>query len=495
MSKDKVVFAATKPLVVHNSLTDKKEEFIAEHDSGLIGMYVCGPTVYSEVHLGNLRTFVVFDLIYRYFLSHSKTNVRYVRNITDVGHLEDDGEDRISKKAKIEKVEPMEVATRYTNDFKEQLYKLNCKNPSIEPIASGHIIEQIDVIKEIIAKGYAYESNGSVYFDIEKFRTKHEYGELSNRLIDDLISNSRKLKSQDDKKNQHDFALWKKADNEHIMKWNSPWGEGFPGWHLECTAMSQKYLGKRFDIHGGGMDLKFPHHECEIAQSVSIYNEGPANYWIHTNMLTNNNKKMSKSTGNSILLKDLLLPSKYNKQKPYSNHAVRLFLLSAHYRSVLDISIKALDDCEILAKNIIDNCFSLGDFKNFNKKSQVNYEEIENIAIKCQNALNDDFNTPKFFAEFTSFNKLIKKVVNGELNIDKKNHSDLMSFYQHFTRIILGFGYENLPVKEYTEKVGIDLLSLLLMIRDNFRQKADYETSDFIRDELSKLGIDINDKD
>jgi len=293
-----------KPLMVYNSLTDKKEEFIPIN-KGNIGMYVCGPTVYSEAHLGNLRTFVVFDLINRFFKSQDY-KVRHIRNITDVGHLEDDGEDRIVKKAKLENVEPMEIATRYTNDFKDQLRELNCLHPNIEPLASGHIVEQIESIEKIISKGYAYEAKGSVYFDIDKFRKSYTYGKLSNRNIDDLISNTRELKSQKDKKNQFDFALWKKADSKHIMKWKSPWGEGYPGWHIECTTMSQKYLGKKFDIHGGGMDLKFPHHDCEIAQSEVICNENPANYWLHTNMLTYNKKKMSKSTGNSILLKDVI---------------------------------------------------------------------------------------------------------------------------------------------------------------------------------------------
>jgi len=497
----------SKPLMVYNSLTDKKEEF-TPINKGNVGMYVCGPTVYSESHIGNLRTFVVFDLIIR-FLKSQGYKVRYIRNITDVGHLEDDGEDRIAKKAKLENVEPMEIATRYTNDFKEQLRQLNCLHPDIEPLASGHIVEQIQSIEKIIAKGYAYEAKGSVYFDIDKFRKSYTYGKLSNRNIDDLISNTRELKSQKDKKNSFDFALWKKADSKHIMKWSSPWGDGFPGWHLECTTMSQKYLGENFDIHGGGMDLKFPHHDCEIAQSEAIYGNQPANYWIHTNMLTSNKKKMSKSTGNILLLTDLI-------NDGYFANAIRLFLLSAHYRSVLDFNKKALDDANSLASrffdtyhnlNIIDIELKSNELNDVNnKKPQISRKELENIDVDCKNALLDDFNTPKFISELIKLSKTIDKIVNKKLNINKGNLEYLNEiFMKHLD--ILGFDlldqYMLYSQIERESKFGLqfsmeksgELLDIIEKIRSKARAIADYDTSDFIRDELSKLGYEIQDKD
>ena len=311
-------------------------------------MYICGPTVYNYVHLGNCRTFISFDLIYRY-LKHLGYKVRYVRNITDAGHLEndeDEGEDRIAKKARLEKIEPMEVVQRYTVDFHDKMDKFNVLPPSIEPTATGHIIEQIELIKLIINNGFAYEVNGSVYFDVLKFNRENHYGKLSGRKIEELIHNTRSLEGQNDKKNPQDFALWKKAEPEHIMRWPSPWSDGFPGWHLECTAMSRKYLGKKFDIHGGGMDLKFPHHECEIAQAESIENISPVNYWLHTNMLTLNGKKMAKSTGNNILPDEMFNGSNNLIKKPFSPMTVRFFMLQAHYRSIIDISQDALEASE-----------------------------------------------------------------------------------------------------------------------------------------------------
>ena len=330
----------SKDLHIYNSLSNSKEKF-KSIEKGSIGMYVCGPTVYSDVHLGNCRTFISFDVIYRYFI-HLGYKVRYVRNITDVGHLEEGGEDRISKKAKLEKLEPMEVAQKYTNDFKNTLTNFNALDPSIEPIASGHIIEQISIIQDLIDKNVAYLSNGSVYFDIEEYDKLNDYGILSGRDLENLKSNSRTLDNQEDKKNEFDFALWKKADNNHLMKWKSPWSEGFPGWHLECTAMSKKYLGDHFDIHGGGMDLKFPHHDCEIAQSKAHTGKDPAKYWVHANMLTLNNKKMSKSTGNNILPVELITGKNNIFSKPFDSNVIRFFFLQAHYRNVLDISDSSL---------------------------------------------------------------------------------------------------------------------------------------------------------
>ena len=494
-----------KPLMVYNSLTDKKEEFTPINKNN-IGMYVCGPTVYSEAHLGNLRTFVVFDLINRFFISQGY-KVRYIRNITDVGHLEEDGEDRIAKKAKIENVEPMEIATKYTNDFRDQLKKLNCLYPNIEPLASGHIVEQIESIEKIIAKGYAYESKGSVYFDIDRFRKKHTYGKLSNRNIDDLISNTRELKSQKDKKNQFDFALWKKADSKHIMKWKSPWGEGYPGWHIECTAMSQKYLGKKFDIHGGGMDLKFPHHDCEIAQSEVICNENPANYWLHTNMLTHNKKKMSKSTGNSILLKDV--EGSYTKKGPVI-FAIRIFLLSGHYRSVLDYNEKTLADSEKIYARIFNGWSRLLDWRVAieekggegvpidNKNPQISNNELENIYLGLENALLDDFNTPKFISELIRLTKIIEKLYLKKLTISLDS---LKSLNNNFVSYMYILGVDGnlettkLLVKEDFEREVDELKEIIQKIRSKARDVADYDTSDFIRDELTKLGYEIQDKD
>ena len=308
-------------------------------------MYVCGPTVYSNVHLGNCRTFISFDLIYRY-LKHLGYKVRYVRNITDAGHLEndaDEGEDRIAKRARLESIEPMEVVQRYTVDFRNIMSKFNTLPPDIEPTATGHIVEQIELIKKIIEHGFAYQVNGSVYFDVIKFNEQTPYGKLSGRKIEELIHNTRNLDGQSDKKNPQDFALWKKAEAQHIMRWPSPWSEGFPGWHLECTAMSQKYLGSQFDIHGGGMDLKFPHHECEIAQAESIHKKSPVKYWLHANMLTLNGKKMSKSTGNNILPEEMFSGENKIFKKSYSPMVVRFFMLQAHYRSILDISERAIE--------------------------------------------------------------------------------------------------------------------------------------------------------
>ena len=330
-------------LKVTNSLTGKKEIFKPIKE-GYVGMYVCGPTVYSNVHLGNCRTFMSFDMIFRY-LKHLGYKVRYVRNITDAGHLEndaDDGEDKIAKKAKLEQLEPMEVVQRYTVDFHETLQKFNLLSPSIEPTATGHIIEQIEIIKEILDKGYAYEVNGSVYFDVVTFNESNDYGKLSGRKLEDMIANTRELTAQDDKKNPQDFALWKKAEPQHIMRWPSPWGDGFPGWHLECTAMSTKYLGEKFDIHGGGMDLKFPHHECEIAQAEACNGESPVNYWLHANMLTLNGKKMSKSTGNNIYPSEMFSGDNDILSKPFAPSVVRFFMLQAHYTSILDLSDEAL---------------------------------------------------------------------------------------------------------------------------------------------------------
>ena len=406
-------------LVVFNSLTSKKETF-KSISPNKVGMYVCGPTVYSNVHLGNCRTFISFDLIFRY-LQHLGYKVRYVRNITDVGHLENDsdyGEDRIAKKARLESIEPMEVVQRYTLDFRDTMTKFNALPPSIEPTATGHIVEQIELIKKIINQGDAYEVNGSVYFDVIKFNKKTTYGKLSGRKIEELIHNTRSLEGQIDKKNPQDFALWKKAEPEHIMHWPSPWSEGFPGWHLECTAMSQKYLGSQFDIHGGGMDLKFPHHECEIAQAESVYKKSPVNYWLHANMLTLNGKKMAKSTGNNILPDQMFSGENKVFKKAFSPMVVRFFMLQAHYRSIVDISEIALEASEKGFNRLVEGIKTLD---NLVASSITSEFDLKAWKEKCYGAMNDDFNSPILIGYLFDAVKYINATANNKQKIRTKD--------------------------------------------------------------------------
>ena len=472
-------------LHIYNSLSNSKEKFKSiEKDS--VGMYVCGPTVYSDVHLGNCRTFISFDVIYRYLI-HLGYKVRYVRNITDVGHLEDDGEDRISKKAKLEKLEPMEVAQKYTNDFRETLKKFNSLDPSIEPLASGHIVEQISIINNLIKKNLAYESNGSVYFDIEEYDKKNNYGLLSGRDLENLKSNSRSLDNQEDKKNEFDFALWKKADKKHLMKWESPWSIGFPGWHLECTAMSTKYLGNHFDIHGGGMDLKFPHHDCEIAQSNGHTGHDPAKYWIHANMLTLNNKKMSKSTGNNILPSDLFTGDNNIFSKAFDSNVIRFFFLQAHYRNVLDISDSALLASEKGYLRLIEFINRVRTLDVSNSSNDKLFNELKDWEVRCIDCLNDDFNTPMLIAElFNSF-----KIINDyEDEIGDREKKYFLNLIDQFLNKILGIDYG-----ESNQKNNDSILEVLKEIRNEARLDKNYDLSDKIRDKLSKIGINLNDKD
>lgn len=472
-------------LHIYNSLSNSKEKFKSiEKDS--VGMYVCGPTVYSDVHLGNCRTFISFDVIYRYLI-HLGYKVRYVRNITDVGHLEDDGEDRVSKKAKLEKLEPMEVAQKYTNDFRETLKKFNSLDPSIEPVASGHIVEQISIINNLIKKNLAYESNGSVYFDIEEYDKKNNYGLLSGRDLENLKSNSRSLDNQEDKKNEFDFALWKKADKKHLMKWESPWSIGFPGWHLECTAMSTKYLGNHFDIHGGGMDLKFPHHDCEIAQSNGHTGHDPAKYWIHANMLTLNNKKMSKSTGNNILPSDLFTGDNNIFSKAFNSNVIRFFFLQAHYRNVLDISDSALLASEKGYLRLIEFINRVRTLDVLNSSNDKLFNELKDWEVRCINCLNDDFNTPMLIAElFNSF-----KIINDyEEKIGDREKKYFLNLIDQFLNKILGIDYA-----ESNQKNNDLTLEVLKEIRNEARLDKNYDLSDKIRDKLSKIGINLNDKD
>lgn len=475
-------------LKIYNSLAGKKEVFKPIHE-GYVGMYVCGPTVYSKVHLGNCRTFLSFDMIYRYFL-HLGYKVRYVRNITDAGHLEDDadqGEDKISKKARLEKIEPMEVVQRYTTDFHNILRKFNFLPPSIEPTATGHIVEQIEIIKVILEKGYAYEKNGSVYFDVVKFNQDYTYGKLSGRKLEDMIANTRELTAQDEKKNPQDFALWKRAEPQHIMRWPSPWGEGFPGWHLECTVMSTKYLGEEFDIHGGGMDLKFPHHECEIAQAEAGYNKSPVRYWMHANMLTLNGKKMSKSTGNNLLPEEIFTGQNAILSKAYPPAVVRFFMLQAHYTSILDLSDEALQAAEKGYQRLMDALGLLEDLP-VSKACDV---DVSQWRQRCYDAMNDDFNSPILIAQLFEAVKWIHLVRDGKMHLDKDNLSLLQTSMKAFVFDVLGIESAHSEA-EGTEKLD-GVLHLLIEMRNKARADKDFATSDQIRDALGSLGIQLKD--
>ena len=478
-------------LSVYNSLSGKKEIF-TPITKNYVGMYVCGPTVYSNVHLGNCRTFISFDLIYRY-LKHLGYKVRYVRNITDAGHLEndaDEGEDRIAKKARIEQIEPMEVVQRYTVDFHQTLEKLNNLPPSIEPTATGHIIEQIEIIKGIIEAGYAYEVNESVYFDVLKFNEKNHYGKLSGRKIEDLIHNTRSLDGQNDKRNPQDFALWKKAEPQHIMRWPSPWGDGFPGWHLECTAMSTKYLGEQFDIHGGGMDLKFPHHECEIAQAEAINKTSPVNYWLHANMLTLNGKKMAKSTGNNILPDEMFSGNNDIFSKPFSPAIARFFLLQAHYRSIVDLSEAALLASEkgfqrlTEGIHLLDKLVAANETKGFDLKLWTD---------KCYQAMNDDFNSPLLIAQLFDAVKFINSVQNGSATITAKDLAFLKNKMKAFTEDVLGLSFNSNQTEDKVSTALEGTVNLLIEMRKKARDNKDFATSDAIRDQLLALGIQLKD--
>ena len=478
-------------LKVYNSLNSKKEKFIPITKKN-VGMYVCGPTVYSNVHLGNCRTFISFDLIYRY-LKHLGYKVRYVRNITDAGHLENDedvGEDRIGKKARLENIEPMEVVQRYTIDFHNALNKFNTLPPSIEPTATGHIVEQIELIKKIINAGLGYEVNGSVYFDVFKFNIKNNYGELSGRKLEDLIHNTRSLEGQSDKKNPQDFALWKKAEPQHIMRWNSPWSEGFPGWHLECTAMSTKYLGESFDIHGGGLDLKFPHHECEIAQAKAVNNKTPVKYWIHANMMTLDGKKMAKSTGNNILPSDVFSGINDKFSKPFSPSVVKFFFLQAHYRSILDISEVALTASEKGFDKLIKAVETLD---SISVKDEANFD-VDKWNKACYSALNDDFNSPILIAKLFDAVRFINKLSIEGGTLSKHQKQILSKQIRVFVFEILGLqGPDKLINTHDQTEILEKTVEILLKIRNNARISKDFKTSDLIRDELKSIGIDLSD--
>ena len=458
-----------------------------------VGMYVCGPTVYSNVHLGNVRSFLTFDIVYRY-LSFLGYQVRYVRNITDVGHLigdSEDGEDKIGKKARLENLEPMEIVQKYTNDFHDVTQVFNMKSPSIEPTATGHIVEQIEMIKAILNRGYGYESNGSVYFHVRKYSEDYPYGELSGRKIDDLLSNTRTLDGQDEKRDPLDFALWKKADSTHLMKWPSPWSEGFPGWHLECSVMSTKYLGPTFDIHGGGMDLKFPHHECEIAQNIGANGvERPVKYWMHGNMLTVNGRKMAKSEGNGFTPEELITGNHPLLERGYSAMTVRFFMLQGHYASTLDFSNEALQAAEKGLDRMMSALEKL-DSLPANAESDQADIDIAGIEKRCAEAMGDDFNTPILISVLFEAVKLINNISTGRISISAHQKESLIALVHGYTFEVLGLQMEvNATAESHDEEA---LMNLLVELRGKAKVNQDWDTADTIRKALAEMGITIMD--
>jgi cysteinyl-tRNA synthetase len=480
------------PVYIYNSYTKKKELFEPIH-SPFVGMYVCGPTVYNDVHLGNVRTFLTFDIVYR-LLKYIGYQVRYVRNITDVGHLVDDadhGEDKIEKIARLQQLEPMEIVQKYTIGFHDVMRLFNISSPSIEPSASGHIIEQIQMIEDILKNGYAYEENGSVYFDVVKFNDDYPYGTLSGRVLEDLLETTRTLDGQEEKRNKADFALWKKADQSHIMKWPSPWGEGFPGWHIECSAMSTKYLGKTFDIHGGGMDLKFPHHESEIAQNIGACGHSPVKYWMHSNMLNFEGKKMSKSEGNSILPLQLINGNHPLLDKGYSAMTVRFLFLQSHYSSETDISIKSLHDAEKGLRKVMNALEYISKMK---WTSKTIHQEIDNdIQLNLNQVLDnicDDFNTAKaianLFALTTHINTLHHQF---EIGISEDTFNQLKKTYKDIIVEVFGLTEETSSSNDALDAT----MNLIIELRKNARAEKNWGLSDQIRDALKNAGILIKD--
>ncbi|MCM1517660.1 MAG: cysteine--tRNA ligase [Pseudoflavonifractor sp.] len=479
-------------LTVYNSLSRRKEKFTPIHED-TVGMYVCGPTVYGDGHLGHARPAITFDILYRY-LTHLGYKVRYVRNITDVGHLEhdaDEGEDKIAKKARLEQLEPMEVVQHYLNRYHGAMEQLNVLPPSIEPHASGHIIEQIEYVKKILDSGYAYESQGSVYFDVPKYNRDFRYGKLSGRNIDELLSATRDLDGQQEKHNPADFALWKKAAPEHIMHWPSPWGEGFPGWHLECSTMGQKYLGETFDIHGGGMDLMFPHHECEIAQSVAHNGHETVRYWMHNNMITINGQKMGKSLGNFITLDEFFTGSHKLLTQAYSPMTIRFFILQAQYRSTLDFSNEALQGSEKALQRMLEGWKRLNELK----PSETSTIDIKGLREKCYEALDDDLNTPVVIAHLFDACRLINQVNDGNATISAEDLNELKDVFKTFLIDILGIRTEIGPsaAGEDVMRPFEGAVDLLLEIRKEAKARKDWATSDLIRDRLKEIGFDVKD--
>ena len=474
---------------IYNTMSRRKEEF-EPLNPPFVGLYVCGPTVYGDAHLGHARPAITFDVLFRY-LQYLGYKVRYIRNITDVGHLtndSDDGEDKIEKKAKLDRLEPMEIVQFYTNRYHKNMEQLNTLSPSIEPHASGHIIEQQELIKKILENGFAYESDGSIYFDVEAYNKKYPYGKLSGRKVEELFANTRQLDGQNEKRNPFDFALWKKASPEHIMHWPSPWSDGFPGWHLECSCMSQKYLGDTFDIHGGGLDLQFPHHECEIAQSTAAYGHEAVRYWMHNNMITINGQKMGKSLGNFITLDQLFSGENDVLEQAYSPMTVRFFILQAHYRSPLDFSNEALQAAEkgherlMAAMEVLERL----------KPSDKNTVHVDELVEKCFQAMNDDLNTPTLISHLFDGVRMINSVAAGQEHIDAANLDKLKKLYHDLVFTILGLKKENESAGKDHEVLG-KVLDMVMSIRTEAKQKKDWATSDKIRDELKAAGVNVKD--
>ena len=472
---------------IYNTLTRQKEVFnpiLEKH----VGMYVCGPTVYGDPHLGHARPGITFDVVFRY-LKHSDYKVRYVRNITDAGHLEndaDEGEDKIAKKARLEQLEPMEIVQFYTINYHKAMADLNCLPPSIEPRATGHIIDQIKMVEQILKNGFAYTINGSVYLDVNKYNKKYPYGTLSGRNIEDTLEGTRALDGQSEKKSPIDFAIWKKANPEHIMRWPSPWGEGFPGWHMECSAMSEKYLGKTFDIHGGGMDLVFPHHEAEIAQSNACNSCNPVNYWMHNNMITVDGKKMGKSLGNFINLEEFFNGSHDKLERAYAPMTIRFFILQAHYRSTVDFSNEALQAAEKGFTKLMNAMDTLGQIS----ASENSTYDVNALQEKCYTAMNDDFNTPILIAHLFDGVRIINSVKDGKESLNAADLEQLKTIFNTFITDILGFiSHKESNTNDLTNEV----MELVLQLRGNAKKSKDFDTADLIRDELDKVGIQIKD--
>ena len=477
-------------LTIYNTLSRKKEVF-KPINPPYVGMYVCGPTVYGDAHLGHARPAITFDLLFRY-LQHTGYKVRYVRNITDVGHLEndaDEGEDKVAKKARLEKLEPMEVVQYYLNRYHKAMEALNVLPPSIEPHASGHIIEQIEYIKKILDAGYAYESNGSVYFDVEKYNKDYHYGKLSGRNIDELLNTTRELDGQQEKRNSFDFALWKKASPEHIMRWPSPWSDGFPGWHLECSAMGTKYLGEEFDIHGGGMDLLFPHNECEIAQSVAAQGKETVHYWMHNNMITINGQKMGKSLGNFITLEQFFTGNHPLLSQAYSPMTIRFFILQAHYRITVDFSNEALQASEKALQRLLDG------WENLNKiiPAENSSIEVPDLKSRCYEAINDDLSSPIVISHLFEGVRIINTVSTGNATLNSKDLNKLKDTFKIFMFDILGIKSEKSNIDSSSTEAYKQAINVLLDVRKDAKAKKDWATSDFIRNKLTEIGFEIKD--
>ncbi len=481
-------------LFVYNTLTRKKELFKPLHAPN-VGMYVCGPTVYGDPHLGHARPAITFDILFRY-LKHLGYRVRYVRNITDVGHLEhdaDEGDDKIEKKARLEQLEPMEIAQYYTNRYHDAMRALNVLPPSIEPHATGHIIEQEELVKQILANGYAYESNGSVYFDIEKYNKEHHYGILSGRNLDDVINNSRELDGVGEKRNQVDFALWKRAMPEHIMRWPSPWSDGFPGWHCECTAMGRKYLGNHFDIHGGGMDLVFPHHECEIAQAVASQGDQMVHYWMHNNMITINGQKMGKSLGNFITLEQFFTGKHDSLQQPYSPMTIRFFILSAHYRGTVDFSNEALQASQKGLERLMNGIADLERIQPSAISDDATHKAVSVLRLQCYDAMNDDLQTPVVISKLFEACHLINTLLNHKGSINAADFTELNEVMHLFAFDLLGLKSEKGNNNDAREKAYGKVVDMVLQLRAKAKASKDWATSDQIRDELAANGFEVKD--